>query len=172
MELYTLNFDGKYILGRLDKMVDELDSLGIYTKTYINCGILLFDLYSLRKYNYVDKFMEYIQKHNNYKYLNHHDQTVINYVVRDNIGFLRPKYHMWPFENISAVIDFNNKLRTQYNITELIQDYYDPFIVHFPGSGKKNMSIDTIYHKKYIDYLKMSNDIKNKSHSLSNLTSS
>ena len=171
MELYTLNFDGKYILGRLDMIVDELDSLGIYTKTYINCGILLLDLYSLRKYNYVDKFMEYIQKHNNYRYLNHHDQTLINYIVRDNIGFLRPKYHMWPFGSISVVKEFNNKLRTKYNITELILDYYDPFIVHFAGSGKKNMSIDTIYHKKYIYYLKKSNEIRNKTHSLSYLSS-
>ena len=172
MELYTLNFDGKYVLGRLDQMVDELDSLGIYTKTYINCGVLLLDLYSLRKYNYVDKFMEYINKYRyNYQYLNHHDQTLINILLIDNIGFLEPKYHMWPFKNNTEVINFNNKLRTKYNITKLIQDYYDPFIVHYPGRGKTNMSINTIYHKNYIKYLQLSNDIRNKIYSLKNLSS-
>ena len=166
MELYTLNFDGKYILGRLDRMVDDLDSLGIYTKTYINCGVLLIDLYSLRKYNYVDLFMDYIRKHNNYRYLNHHDQTVINYILRDNLGLLRAKYHMWPFVNTSDVIDFNNRLRTKFNITELIQDYYDPLIVHYPGYNK-NMNLNTIHHKNYIKYLEISNKIRNKTHLLS-----
>ena len=72
MELYTLNFNGKYILGRLDILVNELDFLGIQTNTYINTGILLFDLYNLRKNNYVDKFMNYIKEHNNVEYLYHH----------------------------------------------------------------------------------------------------
>ena len=43
LELYTLNFENKYILGRLDVKVKELDSLGLYTDSYINADILLMD---------------------------------------------------------------------------------------------------------------------------------
>ena len=69
IELFSLNFGKNYIFGRLDKMTAKLDSLGVYKNTYINACILLMDLYSLRKYNYVDNFMNYINGHNNYKYL-------------------------------------------------------------------------------------------------------
>ena len=162
MEFFTLNFERKYILGRLDKIVDELDSLGVHTDTYINCGVILIDLYSLRKYNYVEKFMDYVNNHNNFKYLNHHDQTCINYICRDKIGILRPKYHMWPFPDEEAIIDLNNKLRTKYNITELIQDFYDPFIVHFPGSKKqKKIEDNIVFCKEFNTYLEKSIEIKN-----------
>ena len=161
MELFTLDFEQKYILGRLDKIVDELDSLGKYTKTYINCGILLIDLYSLRKYNYYNKFMDYLDKYNNTKgYLKNQDQTLINYVCQDKIGLLDPKYHMWPFRNEEEIRGFNNRLRTKYNIEDLIKDFKDPFIVHYAGGGK-NMKQDTIYHRKYHQYLNDSKKIKN-----------
>ena len=153
MELYTLNFEGKYILGRLDILANELDKFGIQTNTYINCGILLFDLYSLRKYKYVDKFMDYIKLHNNYRYLNHHDQTLINYVCHDKIGVLKPKYHMWPFKSQREIITTNNAFRIPYDEKEFIQDYYDPFIVHFPGYKKKNIKDEGgLHNEKYYKY--------------------
>ena len=109
-ELYTINFEGNYILGRLDSLVDELDKLGIMTKTYINNGILLIDLYSLRKYKYVDKFNDYIKLYRRkIKYLNHHDQTLLNYVCYDKIGILEPKFHMLPFVNEEDIVKYNSK---------------------------------------------------------------
>ena len=106
--------------------------------------------------------MDYVNNHNNFKYLNHHDQTCINYICRDKIGILRPKYHMWPFPDEEAVIDFNNKLRTKYNITELLQDFYDPFIVHFPGSKKqKKIEDNIVFCKEFNTYLEKSIEIKN-----------
>ena len=117
-ELYTLNFYEKYILGRLDMITDELDKLGTFTKTYINDGIILMDLYNLRKYNYYQKFIDYIKKNKNVNYLNHHDQTCINYVCHKKIGILRLKYHMWPFLNEEEVKQFNNILRIPYNENE------------------------------------------------------
>ncbi len=94
------------------------------------------DLHSLRKYNYVDKFLEYIKLYNNYRYLKHHDQTLLNYVCHDKIGILKQKYHMWPFENEAEIKEINERFRIKYNITEFIRDYYNPFIVHFPGTAK------------------------------------
>ena len=160
-ELYTLNFEGKYILGRLDIIVDELDSLGVYTNTYINCGILLIDLYSLRKYNYVDKFLEYIKIHNNYRYLNHHDQTLINYVCHDKIGILRPKFHMWPFNDEKEVLSTNKKFRIRYDEKEFIKDYNDPVIIHYPGYNKNKIKFKSIYNDEYYKYSRIAEERKN-----------
>ena len=160
-EFYTLNFENKYILGRLDILANELDSLGIYINNYINGGVLLMDLYNLRRYNYVDKFLEYIKLHNNYRYLNHHDQTLINYVCHDKIGILKPKYHMWTFDNEEEIKQFNNRFRIKYNITELIRDYYNPFIVHFPGRAK-TMVKKAKYLKKWEEYTELAINLTNK----------
>jgi len=159
MELYTLNFNGKYILGRLDILVDELDSFGIQTNTYINTGILLIDLYSLRKYKYVDKFMKYIKEHNDVEYLYHHDQTLINYICYDKIGVLRPKYHMWTFKNKEEVITKNKIFRTPYNEEEFINDFYDPFIVHFVGEDKVDIFYKSgKFYDKYYSYSKIAEE--------------
>ena len=160
-ELYTLNFEGKYILGRLDILVDELDSLGVYTNTYINCGILLIDLYSLRKYNYVDKFLEYIRIHNNYRYLNHHDQTLINFVCHDKIGILRPKFHMWPFKDEKEVLSTNKKFRIRYDEKEFIKDYNDPVIIHYPGYNKNKIKYKSTYNDEYYKYSRIAEERKN-----------
>lgn len=160
-ELYTLNFENNYILGRLDALSDELDSLGIKINNYINGGVLLMDLHNLRKYNYVDKFQEYINLHNNVKYLNHHDQTLMNYVCHDKIGILKPKFHMWPFENKSEILRINDRFRIKYNLTEFIRDYYNPFIVHFPGNAKKTLKI-TKYLKKWKEYTELALNLTNK----------
>ncbi len=161
IELYTLNFNQNYILGRLDLIVNELDALGIYTKTYINCGVLLMDLYSLRKYNYVDKFLEYIKIHNNYRYLNHHDQTLINYVCHDKIGILRPKFHMWPFNDEKEVLSTNKKFRIRYDEKEFIKDYNDPVIIHYPGYNKNKIKFKSIYNDEYYKYSRIAEERKN-----------
>jgi lipopolysaccharide biosynthesis glycosyltransferase len=115
MELYTLNFGQKFILGKLDIYPDDLDKFKIYIKNYINCGILLMDLYSLRKFKYVDKFLDYIKNHNDSIYLRCHDQTLINYICHDKIGILKPKYYMWPFKDYLAFINEHKRTRIQYD---------------------------------------------------------
>ena len=160
IELYSLNFQGKYILGRLDTITDELDKVGVNTTTYINAGILLMDLYSLRKYNYVEKFMNHIKIHNNDKYLYHHAQSTINYICYGKIGLLTFKYHMWAVSSISSLYDFNKKFRIKYNESEFLNDFNDPFIVHFPGSFKKNWNINTTYHNKFNEYKSITKDFR------------
>ena len=156
-ELYTLNFEKNFILGRLDVLTDELDSLGIVINNYINTGVLLMDLYNLRKYNYFDKFTEYLNNHNDYKYLDHHDQTLINYICHDKIGILKPRYHMWPFENEEELNNTNNIFRIKYDIKDFINDYYNPVIVHFPGVFKKRK--ENNYYKKRKEYLEKAKNL-------------
>ena len=160
-ELFTLNFEKNYILGRLDPLSNELDSLGIFINNYINTGVLLMDLYNLRKYNYVKNFIDYLNNHNNYRYLNHHDQTLINYICHDKIGILKPRYHIWPFQNEEDINKTNNRFRIKYNISNFIRDYYNPYIVHFPGGFKKRI-METEYHKKRKEYLQIVKNLTKK----------
>lgn len=161
IEFYTLNFNGNYILAKLDKYPDALDNL-LFINNNINDGVMLMDLYNLRKYGYVDKFLDYIKNHNDMKYLFRHDQTLINYICHDKIGILRQKYHMWPYQKEIDLINDNKKLRIPYNIDELINDYYDATIVHFPGGFKyKEIKRNTTYYYiRYEEYYIKSNNLK------------
>ena len=164
-DFYSLNFNGNYILGKLDKYSDSLDKLNIYILNYINTGVLLIDLYSLRKYGYVGKFMKYIQEHNNNKYLHRHDQTLINYICHDKIGILHPKFHMWPFKDENHLLKDHIKLRIPYKKEDLLNGYYNAYIIHFPGGLKYRESLknSTYYYKRYTEYLiKAENYRKNK----------
>lgn len=155
-ELYTLNFEGKYILGKLDKYTNELDKFKLYINNYINCGVLLMDLYSLRLYRYADKFMDYIINHNNEYYLPSQDQTVINYICHDKIGILKPVYHMWPYSNKQKCLEDNKKLKIPYDLIDINKAFDSPFIIHFPGEFKYRESyINQPFYKtlyKYIIY--------------------
>ena len=164
MELYSLNFKGNYILAKLDIYPKELDNFNIYVKNYINSGVLLMDLYSLRKYGYVEKFINYTKVHNNKLYLNAHDQTVINYICHEKIGILKPIYHMWAFNDPKGFIEEHSKTRTSYNPIDVVKGYYDPFIVHFPGNMKYTESNknENHYYRMYDKYLNESKEIINK----------
>ena len=157
LELFSLNFEGNYIMGKLDKYPDELDRFGIYIKNNINAGVLLMDLFNLRKYKYVDHFMDYIANHNDEVYLHAHDQTLINYVCHDKIGILKPVFHMWPYTNATEYLEEHRNLRIPYDPKDVEYGFKYPFIVHFPGGFKKdNSKKDTIYFKRYYEYLNMS----------------
>ena len=161
IQLYTLNFENKYILGKLDKYGNELDKLNININNYINCGVLLMDLYSLRKYGHVNKFMEYINMHNNKEYLKSQDQTLINYICHDKIGILKPKYHMWPYKNIEKCLEDNKKLRIPYNEFDISDGFYNPFIIHFPGEFKFRKSfINDLFYKDLYEYTILSVKIR------------
>ena len=161
LQLYTLNFEGNYILARLDKYTDELDKFEIYINNYINTGVMLIDLYNLRKYKYTDKFMKYIEKHNDSLYLNAHDQTLINYVCHDKIGILKPEYHMWPYRSKKDFIEENNELRIKYDLNDISIAIHNPFIVHFPGNFKyKDELRDISYYKTYYDCVIKTKEIK------------
>ena len=67
---------------------------------------------------------------------------------------------MWAFRNEYEVRRFNDHLRTKYNIEDFIKSFKDPFIVHYAGVDK-NIKKDTIYHRKYYQYLNDSKKIKN-----------
>ena len=66
---------------------------------------------------------------------------------------------MWPFTSEEQLLSINNVFRKKYNEKEFIKDYYNPFIVHFPGVFK-NMSMNTQYHIKYKEFASQIKEIK------------
>ena len=157
MEMYTLNFNGNYILGKLDVFPNELDKFQIYITNYINSGVLLMDLFNLRKYRYVDKFMNYVTENNNAFYLKSHDQTVINYLCHNKIGILKPAYHMWPYGDYEEFLIDHKNVRIKYNVEDVKKGFKNPFIIHFPGLFKyREKKKYYSYFRNYYQYLQMS----------------
>ena len=152
-ELIKLDMKGNYIMGFLDSIPDAIDKFNIKNATVLCTGVLLLDLDALRKNNITEKFNNFIIK--NINKINQHDQTIINVVCQDKIGVLPPKYGMWNFADEKNAIGHNEKQRPylKYNITEFIEAYYSPAILHYTwpkpfwGIGRK-----LIFSKKWWEY--------------------
>jgi len=88
--------DNIYLRGALDNVenTSELRSFGIYTEKYMNAGILLINLKSMRKYGIEEKIKDFVENH----YLEHHDQTAINAVCYNNWEILSVKYATFCFD--------------------------------------------------------------------------
>ena len=64
------------------------------------------------------------------------DQTIINIVLKKNIGFLPPKFGIWNFRNKKAALIYCNKLKKKYHMdiykeSLFINAFKNPTIVHF-----------------------------------------
>jgi len=133
-EMYNLELkDRIYFKGILDQvgLLHELKGLGIITQKYMNSGILLMNLKSMRKYGIENKIREYIRSH----YLDHHDQTAINAVCYNNFEILSVKYATFNYNSYESIVQFNNEQdkRYRYSEDELKQAYYEPTLLHFAG---------------------------------------
>ena len=133
-EMYNLELKDKiYFKGILDQvgLLHELKNLGIYTQKYMNSGILLMNLKSMRKYGIENKIRDYIRNH----YLDHHDQTAINAVCYNDFEILSVKYATFNYNSYESIVQFNNQQdkRYRYSEDELKQAYYEPTLLHFAG---------------------------------------
>ena len=136
-EMYSLEFKDKmYFMGTLDQigLLNELKSLGIITKKYMNSGILLMNLKGMRKDGIEQKIRKYIFSH----YLDHHDQTAINGACYENYEILSFKYATFNFKSFEKMVEWNNKQDKlyRYNDLELRQGFYEPRLLHFAGWTK------------------------------------
>jgi lipopolysaccharide biosynthesis glycosyltransferase len=105
--------------------VDDIDkhfsTLGIAKNTpYINAGVLLINLKTIRQDNIVESFEK--ESQNYYLYA---DQDILNKVCLNKIYLLPQKYNVTP--NIMKMKDFKTK---------------DATIFHFCGKGKPNEYLD------------------------------
>ena len=159
-EMYNLELkDNIYFRGTLDyaSNIRELNFFGIYGNKYINSGILLMNLKSLRKYGVEQKIKDFIDTH----YLEHHDQTAINGACYNNMEKLSVIYGTFNFESYEKIVEYNNdqdKL-VRYSEDELKQAYYSPTLLHFAGWTKpwdkgNNIKLSEYwwYYAKKTDY--------------------
>ena len=142
-----------FILGFLDSLFWVLESYSIKEAIVLNSGVLLMNLKALRENNITDKFTSFMKSLNNS--VIQEDQTIINYVLQNNISTLPPKYGMWAFVNSFEAYKHNNVQRKKfkYNVNEFMNAYKHPAILHYTGA-KPFKSKETIYYSLWWDYAK------------------
>ena len=139
-EMYNLNFNDNYVLGILDFFSGGVDYLGIKSEKYINAGVIMLNLEKIRNDN---KIYNLINEIKNKTALRGQDQSLINYVFYPKIGILPYKYVIFNHLDESDAKFYMNILRTQINLTELVNAINDPTIVHTSICWPKVWSKDT-----------------------------
>ena len=130
-ELINLDMKDNIIMGLLDNKPDSIEKFGFKNATVICCGVLLMDLYKLRKYGYSKKIKNFIYK--NRKKLSQQDQTIINVVLQGRIAPIPPKYGIWAYNNKLDAKKHLYKIRPEIRYKE--EEFYNainhPAIIHF-----------------------------------------
>ena len=147
-EMYNLKMGDNYILGFADRGFKHIDILGYKDYKYITAGVLLIDLKNLRNQNITQKFIEFMNI--NKDRLIQNDQTVINVVLKENIGFLPPKFGIWNFKNEKAVLIYSNNLKNKYH-----KDIYDKNT--FLKAFKNPTIVHYVYRKPWLNQKKFKN---------------
>ena len=129
--LFELNFNGKFVLGQVTGN-NRNKKTGFYR---INNGILLFNLYNMRKYKIEKKVMEIIKKG---QHLFYHDQTLMNNYFKKFIGIFQIEYHIRNWNNFSYIQKFNAKSGKVYDDDVFYFAAKYPSIRHFLGKSKPN----------------------------------
>ncbi|MCL2348821.1 MAG: glycosyltransferase family 8 protein [Planctomycetaceae bacterium] len=139
-ELWEENLDGYHAAGVFDTYINNhedalLQRIGFQGRNdYINTGVMLFHLKSIRENNLVDEFFSCQQT--NQDIIEFQDQDIINMVLKGRIKLLPAKFN-W----------IDNK----------IPGIFEPVIVHYVGNIKPWSLHDRrkhVYKKEYFKYLR------------------
>ncbi|GAB6455706.1 glycosyltransferase family 8 protein [Bacillus luti] len=98
---------------------------------YINAGMLLVNLKRWRTEKIEKQFIEFIDKYNGQVF--HHDQGVINGVLKGEVLYLHPKYNvMTPFFTMDRyeIMQYYG-LQNYYSESELIEAIEVPVFIHY-----------------------------------------
>lgn len=159
-EMYNIQLkDNIYYKGIPDYYDNhkELLKFGISTSMYMNSGILLMNLKSLRKYDIERKLIDLCENH----LLEHHDQTAINLICKNNIEKLPIKYATFNFESYDKLLEYNKgqSWRYRYSEKELKEAYYSPVMLHYAGFDKPwSCSKKEVKYKEYWWYFAQKTD--------------
>ena len=96
-EMYNLNITNLYFKGVYEIVQDNCE-IGMNKSNYICAGVMLMNLKLMRNENVFSKFKDYYYKYYK-KGIYFGDQHIINYLFKDKIGFLPPKFGMWFIDN-------------------------------------------------------------------------
>ena len=169
-EMYNIKFEkDKYICGVLEgiNLKKDVENLGIQTDKYINAGILLMDLKTMREKSIEKKLRDFIATH----VLKYCDQTAINAVCSNNIQVISYKYNAYVLNSYNDLVKINNgqNLIYRYKEYEIYQAYHEPTFFHFCGPckpwrrscGNFNKAYWWYYAKKSGFYKEILNHYKN-----------
>lgn len=131
--MWNENIEGYAIGGVKDLIVDDFKlRIGLEKDdVYINAGIVLINLKYWRTYDLQSQFVEFIVKNNGR--VTHHDQGVMNGVLKNQIAILKPCYNaMTPyftskFANLICFYDLKN----YYTEEEILEAVNKSVIIHF-----------------------------------------
>jgi lipopolysaccharide biosynthesis glycosyltransferase len=127
--LYNLNFNGKFVLGQVTGS-NRSKKTGVYN---INNGILLFNLYNMRKFKIEEKALKIIKKGKHFFY---HDQTLMNDYFKNYIGIFQLEYHIRNWVTIKNILTFNKRTGKIYDNDVFYFSSKYPSIRHFLGKSK------------------------------------
>ena len=149
--------EGMYLSAILDnvRMVKEIAELGIKINKYVNAGVLLMDLKTMREKSIEKILRDFIDTH----FLKTVDQTAINAMCNKNIQIMSYKYVVPPLSSYEELVKYNSGQETMYKVSEseLYNAYHDPTLIHFFGPGKLwNKNCNHTYKPYWFHYAKMS----------------
>lgn len=156
-ELFIKDISKNYVLGVLDTISGD-DKLIINLKKddfYINAGITLFNLKSIRDSEMENNYNDYIK--NIMPFAKHNDQDMINNIFHEGMGILNPKYNVMTFIFEKKYSDIKKlwQLNKYYSRKEIEESKYDPVIVHFTPSYSNRPWVKNSKHplkKKWDEY--------------------
>ena len=157
-EMYNIKLnEGMYLSAILDRvtMVKEIAELGIKINKYVNAGVLLMDLKTMREKSIEKILRDFIDTH----FLKTVDQTAINAMCNKNIQIMSYKYVVPPLSSYEELVKYNSGQETMYKVSEseLYNAYHDPTLIHFFGPGKLwNKNCNHTYKPYWFHYAKMS----------------
>lgn len=174
-DLWSININEYYVAGVCDTVSDNAKlkiSMNV-NQQYINSGMLLVNLKKWREERVEEKFKNFIEYYDGNVF--HHDQGVINGVLKDSFLILPPKYNAMTtyFTMKREEIMEYYKLKDYYNESELKEAISNPIFIHFtPGFVNRPWVKGSKHPLKYlyVQYLdvspwkgsKLSNDTRNK----------
>jgi lipopolysaccharide biosynthesis glycosyltransferase len=156
-ELYDAGLGNHYV-GAVRDMAAEV-SYKIHKKLpvnkYFNSGVMVLNLKKIREDNLVNRINKVMKKHwHDFVCM---DQDVFNFVFKENVLWLKPKYNAMIFnlvlENYTTE-EINEFFVTNYtNIEELIKD---ASIIHLTNSKKPWRNKYSFMNKDWFEYFKKS----------------
>ncbi|MBQ8475916.1 glycosyltransferase family 8 protein [bacterium] len=122
-ELFDIDLEGNLAAGVEDiisihqKEVTKLSP----NSTYINAGVMLFDLKQCAREGINKKLKDFLKTSNG---LTWHDQHTLNYILQERIKIVDMTYnHMYSYKNSYKDKDYYNSLKDSAKIIHFITDY-------------------------------------------------
>ena len=136
LEMFILPFNDNYVLGYPFQDVQKIDRFVKNAKTYINGGVLLFNIEKIRKENKDIELLKFTFENNADLWFL--EQDSINVVFFQKIGLLPLKYGIYLYGDMKTYENYYEKrLRIKLNKDELKNAMDDPSLVHLSCCNPK-----------------------------------